>query len=102
MDDLRQLAPATRFELPVWELTHDGQVIGWVCEKVIAHCTSHFFHSIGIDPDTDRVIDLEMSTDFDERVLSVRAFHIHPEQSVHRNMTFPLDSRLVRRLRFKF
>ena len=84
MDEIRLMLPEKRNSLPRWELTRDGAVIGWIQETHIGRSTRHFFNSIGVDPDNGNHVDLESSTDFEERVRVVHEFHAHPEGSVHR------------------
>ena len=80
MDDvqMRRMLPSKRDELPRWELTRDGRIIGWVRSLRIGHSTPMFYEAIGVDPAGERV-SLECSGDRDERIAQVAAFDVDPE-----------------------
>lgn len=85
MDEIRLMLPEKRNSMPRWELSRDGTVIGWIQETQIGRSTRHFFNSIGVDPENGNHVNLESSTDFEERVRVIHEFHLHPEASVHRD-----------------
>lgn len=82
------MIPSRRNALPEWEISLDQHVIGWVQEWRPSTSSRPFYRAIGIDPDTGKRVNLESSTGFDERILTVREFHDHPEASLHRRAGF--------------
>ena len=79
------MLPEKRHSLPRWELTREGQIVGWIQEIQIGRATRHFFKATGIDPENGNHVNLETSTNFDDRVQAVNNFQNHPEQSAHRH-----------------
>lgn len=78
--DERLMVPATRTALSRWEISIDGEVIGWVQEQKIGRSSVMFFKATGVHPETGREVNLENSTDRDERVRTIVDFHEHPEK----------------------
>jgi hypothetical protein len=81
---IRPMIPARRNDLPEWEISLDHQVIGWVREWHASTSSRPFYRAIGIDPDNGNRVNLENSSDRDERVQAVQAFHDYPDTSPHR------------------
>jgi hypothetical protein len=75
---VREMIRTRRDEMPRWEVSVDGCVVGWVRAHRIGRGFTTFYEAMGIDPEGDH-IDLENSTDRDERVRIVVAFHEDPE-----------------------
>lgn len=75
---VREMIRTRRNEDQRWEVSVDGRVVGWVRAHKIGRSSSTFYEAKGIDP-SGRVIDLENSTDRDERIRVVVAFHDDPE-----------------------
>jgi hypothetical protein len=78
--DVRLMNPLRRTSLPRWEISLDGLVIGWVEQVKIGHSSVLFFRALGVHPTTGRVVNLENSSDRDERIRVVRTFHSYPEE----------------------
>ncbi len=76
--DVREMLRSKRDEMPQWEVSNDGRVVGWVRSLRIGHSSVTFYEAIGIDPSGERV-SLECSGDRDERILVVVAFGEDPE-----------------------
>jgi hypothetical protein len=78
--DVRLMNPVRRTSLPKWEISLDGVVIGWVERVKIGHSTGQFYRALAVHPTTGRVVNLENSTDRDERIRVVRIFHSYPDE----------------------
>lgn len=72
------MLPARRNELPRFEISLDGTVIGWVAQTALRGAVNPFYRAIGIYPAMGREIDLQLDTSFDGRVQVVRRFHERP------------------------
>ena len=79
MDDVRRMIPKRLDDLPEWEVSRDGRIIGWVRQKRVGRSVSTFFEAIGIHPVTGERVRLELSTDFDERVAAISQLQDDPE-----------------------
>lgn len=86
-----------RSEMPRWEASGDGRVIGWVKAHWIGHASATFYKAYGIDP-SGEVVNLENSTDRDERVRVVVGFNEDPEpwRGMHWHLRYGnVESRVV-------
>lgn len=77
---VRQMLPSRRGELPVFEISLDGEVIGFVHETRLRGAVNPFYRAWGIYPGTTRRIDLQLATGFDMQVDVVRRFHSYPQE----------------------
>jgi hypothetical protein len=75
---LRTLIPARHQRWPAWELTLGDQVIGWIFEIHIRGTVNPFFRAVGVHRPTGVRIELERSTDRQERIDTVVAFWADP------------------------
>jgi hypothetical protein len=78
--EVRLMIPASRLALPRWEVSVDGEVVGWIQESKIGRSTVTFYKALGVHPETGRHVNLENSTDLDERVRVLLDFHENPER----------------------
>lgn len=80
-DTIRRQLPGRRPKDPtIWELRRDGKIVGRVQSAFLGSKIPRlFFHGFGIHPETGKTINLELSTDFTERVRAVFAFVSDPE-----------------------
>lgn len=87
---VREMIRTRRSEMPRWEVSQDGHVIGWVEAHRIGNASATFYKAWGIGP-SGEVVNLENSTDRDERVRVVVAFHENPEpwRGVHWHPGYP-------------
>jgi len=74
------MIPQTRHSLPCWEYSLDGTVVGWVERVRIGKSTRVFYKAIGLHPITGKRVSLENSTDRDERIRVLAAFHHDPSR----------------------
>jgi hypothetical protein len=79
----RQLPPATRYSLPIWEITEGTEVLGWVKQKRLKSASAPFFEAVILHPVDEQHYSLELSANFDERVETVLAFHRDPPAFNH-------------------
>lgn len=79
------MLPEKRHSLPRWELTREGQIVGWIKEIQVGRATRHFFNATGIDPKNGNHVNLESPTGFEDAVRAIDDFRDHPEKSVHRS-----------------
>lgn len=79
MVDIRTLLPRCERDLPEWEVSRDGVVIGWVRQKRIGRAASVFYEAIGVNPISGERVNLEVSADFDERVQKIMQLRDNPE-----------------------
>lgn len=63
-----QLSSRRLRDLPKWEISRDGQVIGTIRAETIGNARSMFYHAFGRHPGTGAIVNLELSTDFEEVV----------------------------------
>lgn len=84
MDKIQLMIPSRSNGLPEWEISRNGQVIGWVQQWHPSTSSRPFYRGIGIDPKNGNRVNLESSGDRDERIRAVHEFHDHPEASPHR------------------
>ena len=73
---VREILRAKRDDMPRWEVSSEGRVVGWVRSLRIGHSSVRFYEAIGIDPRGEQG-SLECGGDRDERVRVVVAFHEH-------------------------
>ena len=73
------MIPVSRTALPRWEVSAEAIIIGWVQEHRIGRSTVIFYKAFGIHPETHQIVNLENSTDRDERVRIILEFHERPE-----------------------
>ncbi|MGC4154465.1 MAG: hypothetical protein QM628_15505 [Propionicimonas sp.] len=66
---------------PVWEVRVDGELVGWVRRLTIGHCSTLFYNAEAIHPQTGKHYNLENSTDLNERIKIIAAFHHDPMTS---------------------
>ena len=78
---VRLLAPARASALPEWEVSLDGEVIGWIEEYRRRGMRGSMFRAHGLHPLTGKTWYLNASPDRDERVLAVVKFHREPASS---------------------
>jgi hypothetical protein len=83
------MIPARGERWPVWELSLDGEVIGWVSERHVRGAVNAFYRAVGIHRATGRKIDLELSTDRADRIEAVRRFWLDP-MSAPQHLPFEL------------
>lgn len=81
--EIRLLRPKRSTDLREWEVLDRGKVIGTIEEVKLPHAVSTFFHAHGIHPASGEIVNLELSTEFDERVEIIKSFRTDPESSVH-------------------
>lgn len=75
---IREMIRTREREMPRWEVSIDGRVIGWVRALRIAGANLTFYEATGIDPDGASVV-LECSSDREERIARVIVFDEDPE-----------------------
>jgi hypothetical protein len=78
--NVRKMLPARRNELPVFEISLDGDVIGLVAQTALRGAVNVFYRAWGIYPETTRRIDLQLSIDRDQQIETVRRFHENPQE----------------------
>jgi hypothetical protein len=71
---VRLVSPERRTSLPKWEISLGATVIGWVEGVKIGHSSVPFYRALGVHPTTGKVVNLENSSDRDERIRAVRVF----------------------------
>jgi hypothetical protein len=64
--------------LPEWEVKVDGRLAGWVQEKHLRGARNVFYGAHVLHPTTGRLFDLNVSTDYQERVESVVSAWLDP------------------------
>jgi hypothetical protein len=75
---LRTMIPARHQRWPVWELSLDQEIIGWIYEIHIRGTIDPFYRAVGVHRATGRHIELERSTDREERIEVVHQFWLDP------------------------
>ncbi|MCU1580027.1 MAG: hypothetical protein JWP19_2231 [Rhodoglobus sp.] len=79
MVEVRLMLPTKRFDAPEWEIKVDGKVVGWVAETHIGRKSRVLFYEAhALHPETGMLFSLNLSTDREERVQAVLAFHANP------------------------
>ncbi len=79
--EIRKMLPSRRGELPAFEISLDGQVIGRVHQTALRGAVNAFFRAVGVFPGTTRKVDLQLNTDLQDRVDTVVRFHDYPQES---------------------
>lgn len=75
---LREMIPTKRNASPEWEVSLHGTVIGWVRQESVGRSSRPFFRAIGIHQPSGELVNLELSTDREERVETVCQFWLDP------------------------
>jgi hypothetical protein len=79
MFQVRLMLPRKRRDNPEWEITIDDQVVGWVAERHIGPKSRVLFYEAhALHPETGELYSLNLSTDREERIQAVVAFHGNP------------------------
>jgi hypothetical protein len=77
---VRKMMPRRERDLPEWEVSIDGSVVGWIRQHKIGRAISTFYNATAIYPPTGQLVNLENSIDFDERLAVIVAFVEDPER----------------------
>jgi hypothetical protein len=80
MVDLRLMIPKRRDDRPQWEVRRDEKVVGWVVEHTIGRSSAVFYRATAVHPDTGELVNLENSTDREERVARIEDFLDDPNK----------------------
>ena len=78
MADVRKMLPRKRRDLPEWEVSDGGQVLGWIKEWHATTTRTVFYRATAIHPTNGRHVGLESSPDFENRVQVIVDFHNDP------------------------
>ena len=77
MVETREMTPSKRNALPEWEVKLDGKIIGYIRQEHLRGSSRPFYDAVGLLPSGEQVR-LELSTDFNERIRVLEAFHRNP------------------------
>ena len=80
MVDLRLMIPKRRGDRPGWEVRRGEKVVGWVVEHTIGRSSAVFYRATAVHPDTGELVNLENSTDREERVARIEGFLDDPNK----------------------
>ena len=78
MAEFRKMLPRRQRDLPEWEVSTDGQVIGWVSEWHATTTRTIFYRSTAVHPVNGKHVGLESSPDFENRVQAIVDFNADP------------------------
>jgi hypothetical protein len=95
----RLMSSVSRREPPKWEISLGGQTIGWIRQHQIGRTGRPFFNAVGIFPGSEHHIDLQSSTDHEERLRVLVKFHRDPMAARQHLGTLPLDVQMKLGLR---
>ena len=70
------MLPKRQRDRPEWEVSVDGQVIGWITQWQATTSRTLFYRATAIHPANGRQVSLESSPDFDNRVRVIEGFHL--------------------------
>jgi len=76
---LRALPSHRQQDRPVWEVSIDGRVIGWLREQMIGKSSVVFISAMGVYKLTGQRVDLQNSSDFRRSLEKLIQFDQDPE-----------------------
>lgn len=75
---IRETVRTKRNASPEWEVSLHGVVIGWVRQESVGRSSRPFYRATGIHQPSGESVNLELSTDREERVETLCQFWLDP------------------------
>ncbi len=81
--ELRPIQRIFKRDPVLWEVFFNGEAIGLIQPKKLGRTSYPFYQAIGYFPGTGEHVNLELSTDLEERCQVLLEFQRSPQSSVH-------------------
>jgi hypothetical protein len=84
---VRKMWPKRRFDLPEWELSRDGKIVGYLKQWRASRGGVVFFNLTAFHPETGKALDMGSDTKFDARVAKLDSFLADPMPDLWKRMS---------------